>query len=183
MYLFRCWSQFSVRNTKIYKTLQRYIFHILQHFATKFCHFTNFKMFFLAVVMNSTNMHPCIRISQRQFRATSFAEVKFNFCCLPTQFQNKQPLSLWPNLGKPFSEFYQTYQRSSIRESCIVVVRSSHLCRKMVEADLLSSFFLFFSEYVVVLGNTVFLEKKTKVIGKIGCTEKNFNKSVRQWDK
>jgi hypothetical protein len=43
----------SARNTKIYiqnlQTLQDYIFQALQHFATKFCNFTNFIMFFLAV--------------------------------------------------------------------------------------------------------------------------------------
>ena len=30
------------RNTKVYKTLQGYIFRILQHFATKVCNFTRF---------------------------------------------------------------------------------------------------------------------------------------------
>jgi hypothetical protein len=34
------------------RTLQGYIFHILQHFATKLCNFTNFNMLFLAVVMD-----------------------------------------------------------------------------------------------------------------------------------
>jgi hypothetical protein len=46
----------SARNTNIYKilqTLQGYIFQALQHFATKFCNFTNFIMFFLAVVFDS----------------------------------------------------------------------------------------------------------------------------------
>jgi hypothetical protein len=47
----------STRN--IYKhiqnlqTLQGYIFQALQHFATTFCNFTNFIMFFLAVVFDS----------------------------------------------------------------------------------------------------------------------------------
>jgi hypothetical protein len=41
------------RNTNIYKILQDYIFQALQHFATKFCNFTNFIMFFLAVVFDS----------------------------------------------------------------------------------------------------------------------------------
>ena len=38
-----------------YKSIQNllgYIFPILQHFATKLCNFTNFKMLFLAVVMD-----------------------------------------------------------------------------------------------------------------------------------
>jgi hypothetical protein len=35
------------------QTSQGYIFRILQHFATKFCNFTNFIMFFLAVVFDS----------------------------------------------------------------------------------------------------------------------------------
>jgi hypothetical protein len=39
----------SARNT----TLQGYIFQVLYHFATKFCNFTNFIMFFLAVVFDS----------------------------------------------------------------------------------------------------------------------------------
>ena len=42
----------SARNTNIYKilkTLQDYIFQVLQHFATEFCNFTNSIMFFLAV--------------------------------------------------------------------------------------------------------------------------------------
>ena len=39
-----------VKQTIIYKTLQDYIFRILQHFTTKFCNSTNFKIFFLAVV-------------------------------------------------------------------------------------------------------------------------------------
>jgi hypothetical protein len=46
----------SARNTNIYKickTLQDYIFHALHHFATKFCNFTNFITFFLAVVFDS----------------------------------------------------------------------------------------------------------------------------------
>ena len=48
----RCWYQFSVRNTKIYKIcLQAYIFLILQRFATKLCNFTNFRMLFNAVVI------------------------------------------------------------------------------------------------------------------------------------
>ena len=44
---------FSARNTNIIiqnlQTLQGYIFRILQHFATKFCNSTNFKILFLAV--------------------------------------------------------------------------------------------------------------------------------------
>ena len=35
------------------QTSQGYIFCILQHFATKFCNFTNFIMFFLAAVFDS----------------------------------------------------------------------------------------------------------------------------------
>jgi uncharacterized protein Usg len=35
------------------QTLQDYIFQALYHFATKFCNFTNFVMFFLAVVFDS----------------------------------------------------------------------------------------------------------------------------------
>ena len=38
--------------TKIREILQGYIFRILQHFATKLCNFTNYKMLFLAVVMD-----------------------------------------------------------------------------------------------------------------------------------
>ena len=34
------------------QTLQRYIFRILQHFATKLRIFTNFKMLFLTVVID-----------------------------------------------------------------------------------------------------------------------------------
>jgi hypothetical protein len=37
----------------ILPTLQDYIFQALQHFATKFCNYTNFIMFFLAVVFDS----------------------------------------------------------------------------------------------------------------------------------
>ena len=47
--------QISVRNTKVYKMREicrAIIFRILQHFATKLCNFTNFKMLFLAVVMD-----------------------------------------------------------------------------------------------------------------------------------
>jgi hypothetical protein len=44
--------QFCVRNTKIYKIcklhMQGYISRILQHFATKLGHFTNFGMLFNA---------------------------------------------------------------------------------------------------------------------------------------
>ena len=36
------------------QTSQGYIFHILQHFATKLCSFTNFEMLFNAAVMNYT---------------------------------------------------------------------------------------------------------------------------------
>ncbi len=36
------------------QTSQGYIFHILQHFTTKLCNFTNFRMLFNAVVMNFT---------------------------------------------------------------------------------------------------------------------------------
>jgi hypothetical protein len=47
----------SARNTNIYKicklNLQDYIFQALQHFVTKFCNFTTFIMFFLAVVFDS----------------------------------------------------------------------------------------------------------------------------------
>ena len=43
--------QISARNTKI-QNLQGYIFRVLQHFTTKLCNFTNFKMLFLAVVMD-----------------------------------------------------------------------------------------------------------------------------------
>ncbi len=45
----------SARDAKIYKNLQiphRYIFLILQHFATKLCNFINFKMLFLTVVVD-----------------------------------------------------------------------------------------------------------------------------------
>jgi hypothetical protein len=46
----------SARNTNILaenmQTAQGYIFCISQHFATKFCNFTNFIMFFLTVVFN-----------------------------------------------------------------------------------------------------------------------------------
>jgi hypothetical protein len=38
----------SIQNLK---TLQGYIFRILQHFATKLCNFTNCSMLFLAVVI------------------------------------------------------------------------------------------------------------------------------------
>jgi hypothetical protein len=38
----------SIQNLR---TLQSYIFLILQHFATKLCNFTNFSMLFLAVVI------------------------------------------------------------------------------------------------------------------------------------
>jgi hypothetical protein len=31
------------------QTLQGYIFHILQHFVTKFCNFTNFNKFFTEI--------------------------------------------------------------------------------------------------------------------------------------
>ena len=34
------------------KLSQDYIFRILQHFATKLCHFTNFEMIFLAVLID-----------------------------------------------------------------------------------------------------------------------------------
>ena len=37
----------SIQNLQ---TLQAYIFHVLQYFATKLGSFTNFNMFFLAVV-------------------------------------------------------------------------------------------------------------------------------------
>ncbi len=36
------------------QTSQGYIFHILQHFTTKLCNFTKFKMLFNAVIMNFT---------------------------------------------------------------------------------------------------------------------------------
>jgi hypothetical protein len=45
---------FLTRNSKNIQNLQTshcYIFPILQHFATKLCNFTNFKMLFLAVVV------------------------------------------------------------------------------------------------------------------------------------
>jgi hypothetical protein len=35
------------------QTLQDYIFQALEHFPTKFCNFTNFIMFFLAVVFDN----------------------------------------------------------------------------------------------------------------------------------
>ena len=41
----------SIQNMQI---LQAYIFHILQHFATKLCNFTNFRTLFNAVLMNFT---------------------------------------------------------------------------------------------------------------------------------
>ena len=50
--------QTSARNTKVcmhgpnFRNLQGYIFRILQHFATKLCNFTNFRMLFLSVVMH-----------------------------------------------------------------------------------------------------------------------------------
>jgi hypothetical protein len=40
-------------NLQTLQTLQDYIFQALQHFATKFCNFSNFIMFFLAVVFDS----------------------------------------------------------------------------------------------------------------------------------
>ncbi len=46
---FLCVIQRAIQNLQ---TSQRYIFHILQHFTTKLCHFTNFRMLFNAVVMN-----------------------------------------------------------------------------------------------------------------------------------
>ena len=43
---------FSARNANIYKIrkIRGYIFRILQHFATKICNSTNFKMLSLTVV-------------------------------------------------------------------------------------------------------------------------------------
>jgi hypothetical protein len=38
----------SASNTKHMQNWQDYILQALQHFATKFCNFTNFIMFFLA---------------------------------------------------------------------------------------------------------------------------------------
>ena len=45
---------FPARNTniQILRTSQRYIFHILQHFASKVCSFTHSKMLFPAVVLD-----------------------------------------------------------------------------------------------------------------------------------
>jgi hypothetical protein len=45
----------SARNANIQnlQTSQGYTFQALQHFATKFCNFTNFIMFFIAVVFDS----------------------------------------------------------------------------------------------------------------------------------
>jgi hypothetical protein len=47
----------SARNTNIYKIFKLcktiYIFQALQHFATTFCNFTNFTMFFLVVLFDS----------------------------------------------------------------------------------------------------------------------------------
>jgi hypothetical protein len=46
----------SARNTNYtenMQTSQGYIFCILQHFATKFCNFTNFIIFFLTVLFGS----------------------------------------------------------------------------------------------------------------------------------
>ena len=50
-------------NTKRYKIckLHRVIFHILQHFTTKLCNFTKFRMLFNAVVMNFT-IAKCFKI-------------------------------------------------------------------------------------------------------------------------
>jgi hypothetical protein len=44
---FRTQYKYTVQN------LQDYIFQALQHFATKFCNFTHFIMFLLAVVFDS----------------------------------------------------------------------------------------------------------------------------------
>ena len=47
---------FPVRNTNIIKKMVNfawlYIFGILQHFATEFCNFTNFRMLFLFLDMS-----------------------------------------------------------------------------------------------------------------------------------
>ena len=40
------------KNIQNMRNLQSYIFRISQHFATKLCNFTNFKLLFLAVVMD-----------------------------------------------------------------------------------------------------------------------------------
>ena len=51
-------SKFSYQFTHVIQkytnlpTLKGYIFHILQHFATKLCNITNFKMLLLAVVID-----------------------------------------------------------------------------------------------------------------------------------
>jgi hypothetical protein len=42
----------SARNANIYENMQAsqgYIFRVLQHFATKFCNFTNFNKFFTGI--------------------------------------------------------------------------------------------------------------------------------------
>jgi hypothetical protein len=46
----KCGRNFRTQSIQNLRTLQGYIFLILQHFATKLCNFTNFSMIFLAVV-------------------------------------------------------------------------------------------------------------------------------------
>jgi hypothetical protein len=49
----KCGGNFRTqyKSTQNFRTLQGYIFRILQHFATKLGNFTNFSMLFLAVVI------------------------------------------------------------------------------------------------------------------------------------
>jgi hypothetical protein len=53
------WAESGAFSSAWYKLIQNlqisqgYIFRILQHFATKFCKYTNFKMLFLAAVMQA----------------------------------------------------------------------------------------------------------------------------------
>jgi hypothetical protein len=53
------WAERGAFSSAWYKLIQNlqisqgYIFRILQHFATKFCKFTNFKMLFLAAMMQA----------------------------------------------------------------------------------------------------------------------------------
>ena len=44
----------AYKNIQNLQTSQGYIFHILQHFTTKLCNFTNFNMLFNTVVLNFT---------------------------------------------------------------------------------------------------------------------------------
>ena len=74
------WVLFSTRNTKCVQNLpnsQGYIFHILEHFTTKLCNFSKFRILFQDVVI-FLPVSNFLKISSKSLKVHSEFDIEFS---------------------------------------------------------------------------------------------------------